>query len=557
MEQEEIIGQLKKHLRLWRTIAWVLTALMICATVALFLLWQKLEKEKHTETPEEPLPTSAFCITNADERIAAFNGEYTHCTAETETILGWQYITFVYPNGMKMSARNEYPVTADGKPDKSENTFATILSKGKNSKECRNNVTIDNIFETAAVTPISFNGVDYLIVDSGDDTYNFINLETLDEALAARFEDIVKQYFEVKKTEENNISVKAGGAEFVYDSDETAVSFSGFRIERNDKGLYVISSPVCLAEGEYIGYIDGMIVPSGDRFAFLEAKFGAYVGFEYDDPESTKIITPIAEPIENPVVLSATGSGRYYLPRYKNVSNHEFNWDNLKIYDDGFRELTDDEGNVISKMGIDVSHHNNNKGKIDWQQVKQAGIEFAIIRLGYRGTGEGTLEPDNYAEENVKGAAAAGLDIGVYFYTQAITEAEAIAEADYLINKLKEYGVEVKLPLVIDTELYETKKTARGNMISRAQRTKCLKAFCERVEAAGYTPMIYASTRWSILNFDRDALSEYPFWFAFYGEKVTYRFDFCIWQYTSEGRVPGITGDVDLDIMLLEPTMNK
>ena len=70
MEQEEIIGQLKKHLRLWRTIAWVLTALMICATVALFLLWQKLEKEKHPETPEEPLPTSAFCITNADERIA-------------------------------------------------------------------------------------------------------------------------------------------------------------------------------------------------------------------------------------------------------------------------------------------------------------------------------------------------------------------------------------------------------------------------------------------------------------------------------------------------------
>lgn len=557
MEQEEIIGQLKKHLRLWRTIAWVLTALMICATVALFMLWQKLEKEKKEEVPEDPAPTSAFCITNADERIAAFNGEYTHCTAQTETILGWQYISFVYPNGMKMSARNEYPVTADGQPDKIENTFSMILSKGKDCRECRNNITINNIFEAAAVTPISFNGVDYLIVDSGDDTYNFINLETLDEALAVRFEEVVKQYFDVKKTEENNISVTAGGAEFVYDSDEAAVSFAGFRIERNDKGLYVISSPVCLAEGEYIGYIDGMVVPSGSRFAFIEAKFGAYVGFEYDDPESTKIITPVSEPIENPVVLSATGSGRYYLPRYRNVSNYTFNWDNLKIYDDGFREMTDDEGNVISKMGIDVSHHNNNKGKIDWQQVKQAGIEFAIIRLGYRGSGEGTLEPDNYAEENVKGAAAAGLDIGVYFYTQAITEAEAVAEADYLINRLKEYGVEVKLPLVIDTELYETKKTARGNMISRAQRTKCLKAFCERVVAAGYTPMIYASTRWSILNFDRDALSEYPFWFAFYGENVTYRFDFCIWQYTSEGKVPGITGDVDLDIMLMEPKMNK
>ena len=120
---------------------------------------------------------------------------------------------------------------------------------------------------------------------------------------------------------------------------------------------------------------------------------------------------------------------------------------------------------------------------------------------------------------------------------------------------MKQYGTEIKLPLVIDTELYETKKTARGNLISRAQRTKCLKAFCERVEQAGYTPMVYASTRWSIMNYDRDELAKYPFWFAFYGEKVSYRFDFCIWQYTSEGKVPGITGDVDLDIMLMEPKM--
>ncbi|MBO4697411.1 MAG: glycoside hydrolase family 25 protein [Lachnospiraceae bacterium] len=556
MEQEEIIGQLKKHLKLWRTISWALTILLIVAAVVAVFMWQQTQKPE--KEPEEPAPTRALYIENPQERVDAFNRENEHCEAKLETILGWQYITVQYESGVKLSARNEYPVVeGTTQPDTAEGTLSAILSDGSRVKECVNKITVGNIFEAASVPTIRFNGIDYLPVDSADGTYNFINLKTMEEATSVKFEELVKKYFEVKMNEENNVSVKAGGAEFIFDSDTAEVSLPGFRIERNPDGLYVISCPVGLGDGEYIGYIDGMIAPSGDRYAFIEAKFGAYVGLEYEDPDSTKIIKPIAEPIENPVVLSATGSGRYYLPRYKNVSNYEFNWDNLKIYDDGFREMTDDEGNVISKMGIDVSHHNNNKGKIDWQQVKAAGIDFAIIRLGYRGTGEGTLEPDNYAEENVKGASAAGLDIGVYFYTQAITEAEAIAEADYLLNKVKEYGVEVKLPIVIDTELYETKKTARGNMISRAQRTKCLKAFCERVEKAGYTPMVYASTRWSIMSYDRDELAKYPFWFAFYGEKVSYRFDFCIWQYTSEGKVPGITGDVDLDIMLMEPKMQQ
>ncbi len=183
--------------------------------------------------------------------------------------------------------------------------------------------------------------------------------------------------------------------------------------------------------------------------------------------------------------------------------------------------------------------------------MKKAGIDFAIVRIGYRGISQGTVDGDSYAKTNIQEAAAAGLDVGVYFYTQAITEEEAIEEADFVLKKIAEYGAEnITLPLVIDTELYEPKQTARGNLLTREQRTKCIVAFCERVKAAGYTPMVYSSLRWSIMSYDRDAVADYPFWFAYYGERSSYRFDYAIWQYTSEGSVPGITGDVDLDMML-------
>ena len=312
-----------------------------------------------------------------------------------------------------------------------------------------------------------------------------------------------------------------------------------------------VSTPVCLGSGEYIGYLDATIVPAGDRFTLINAKFGAYVGFDYEDPQSTKIIEPISAPIDNPIVLSASGTGRYYLPRFERVGMHSYNFDNMVIKDNGFRYLTDDDGNVISKMGVDVSYYNNSNGAIDWAKVKKAGIDFAIVRIGYRGVSQGTVDGDSYAKTNIQEAAAAGLDVGVYFYTQATTEAEAIEEADFVLKKIAEYGAEnITLPLVIDTELYEPKQTARGNLLTREQRTKCLVAFCERVKAAGYTPMVYSSLRWSIMSYDRDALADYPFWFAYYGERSSYRFDYAIWQYTSEGSVPGITGEVDLDMML-------
>ncbi|MBO7632368.1 MAG: glycoside hydrolase family 25 protein [Lachnospiraceae bacterium] len=541
MEQEEIMAQLKKHLSVWRTVAWVLLMLFAAAVTGLIILLFKEDKPK--ETPDTtPVVQNRFLDPEAEQHATQYTNH--DCIVRVEKILGWQYITLEYENGMKISVRNEYaPEEAVG------GELSALLVRGKDIRECRNDVSVDNIWQMTEKKPFLYGDAEYLFFANDDGTYGFINMNTLDEVASVNIQDIAASYFTLEGIGDDHVTVKAGNADFVFRSSVHKISFAGFKTTDEGHLLY-ISTPVCLGQNEFIGYLDGIIVPMGNRFALIEPKFGAYVGFNYEDPESTKIIEPSPEPLENPIVLSATGTGRYYLPNFTNVPYHKYNWANLEILENGYRVLKDDDGNVISKMGIDVSYHNNNKGAIDWKKVKNAGIDFAIIRVGYRGVSQGTVEEDNCAKENLRGAAEAGLDIGVYFYTQAVNEKEAVEEAEFLLKKIKEYGANVTLPVVIDTELYETKKTARGNLLTREQRTKNLVAFCERIESEGYTPMVYASTRWSILNYDRDALAKYPFWFAYYGEKVSYRYDFAIWQYTSEGTVPGIEGNVDLDIML-------
>lgn len=554
MEQEEIMEQMKIHLRN-RRIALLVSLVLLVASMAfaavMFLKWEKAKKD-NSSTPVEP--ETSKIVQNAKEQADAFKGE--HCMIKTQEYLGWEYITLSYESGFSLSVRNEFPKENS---QTEEGFFTAFISNGTETRNLKNDVTPENIWKLALQEPVEMGGERYLFFGEGDGTYGFINMNTLDEVVSMNPQTVAASYFQTEDKGDGTIGVKAGGTEYVFRSQTNAVSFTGFQVS-DENHLLVISTPVCLGNGEFIGYLDGMIVPAGNRFALIEAKFGAYVGLNYEDPEGTKIIEPAAEPIDNPIVLSGSATGRYYLPRFEKVPFHSYDWNNLVIKDNGFRELRDDEGNVISRMGIDLSHHNNDKGEIDWNQVKDAGIEFAIIRCGYRGVTQGTVERDRFETVNVRGAASVGIDIGLYFYTQAITEAEAIEEAQFCLDRIQEYkayGAEIKLPIVIDTELYETKKTARGNMLTRDERTKCLLAFCKVIEEAGYTPMVYASTRWSILNYDRDALSKYPFWFAYYGEKVSYRFDFDIWQYTSSGTVPGIKGDVDLDIMLTFPAMKE
>jgi len=190
-------------------------------------------------------------------------------------------------------------------------------------------------------------------------------------------------------------------------------------------------------------------------------------------------------------------------------------------------------------VGVDVSKWN---GSINWSKVASSGVGFAIIRCGYRGSSTGALVQDPTFATNIKGAKSAGLKVGIYFFTQAVTEAEAVEEASMAVSMARSYGI--NMPIYIDTEA----AGGRADGLSKAQRTACIKAFCKTVASAGYAPGVYASKCWYYDNLSAGELSGYNIWVAQYAAACNYSGRYNMWQYTSKGSVPGISGSVDMDI---------
>ena len=192
-------------------------------------------------------------------------------------------------------------------------------------------------------------------------------------------------------------------------------------------------------------------------------------------------------------------------------------------------------------LGIDVSEHQE---EVDWDAVKAAGMEYVIIRVGYRGYGEGGLYMDALAQSHYEGARAAGLKIGAYFFSQAISPEEAREEAAFLLDAVADWQID--LPLVFDWEYIST-EARTGNMDPRTL-TDCTIAFCETVKAAGYTPMIYFNQSQSQYLLYMAELKEYDFWLAMYSDRMTYPYKLTMWQYTCTGTVPGIGTEVDINL---------
>ena len=192
--------------------------------------------------------------------------------------------------------------------------------------------------------------------------------------------------------------------------------------------------------------------------------------------------------------------------------------------------------------GIDVSVY---QGTIDWTKVSGSGIDFAMIRAGYRGYGDkGSLVEDTMFAKNALGAKINKIDIGVYFYSQAINIEEAKEEAKFVVSLIKKYGIDVKYPIAIDTEL-SPMGTGRADNISKEKRTEVVKAFCETIKQLGYKPMIYANKYWLYDNLNVQQISQYDIWLAHYIESTDYKYQYMMWQYTNTGKVDGITGNVD------------
>lgn len=195
--------------------------------------------------------------------------------------------------------------------------------------------------------------------------------------------------------------------------------------------------------------------------------------------------------------------------------------------------------------GVDVSEYQKD---IDWPQVAEAGVDFAMIRVGYRGYEQGGIYEDTYARANLQGALDAGLDVGVYFFSQAVTVEEAIEEANVVLDLIKDY--EITYPVVFDWE-WVTGDARSGDITSRTL-TDCTKAFCDTIAAAGYTPMFYFNLSMAQTMFRLRELTDYEFWLAQYSDAMTFAYDVQMWQYTCEGTVPGITTAVDLNLSFLD-----
>lgn len=201
------------------------------------------------------------------------------------------------------------------------------------------------------------------------------------------------------------------------------------------------------------------------------------------------------------------------------------------------RRLDDED----ALFGIDVSKWNK---EIDWESVKAAGVDFVIIRCGYRGSKTGALVEDPYFKKNVEGAEAAGLKVGIYFFTQATTEIEAVEEASMALMLCRNY--KLALPIFIDTE--GAGGNGRADGLGVETRTAVCEAFCRTIDNSGFNAGVYASKNWFTNNLNTENLSDYTIWLAQYSRAATYDGRYDLWQYTSAGTIDGIETRVDLNM---------
>lgn len=247
----------------------------------------------------------------------------------------------------------------------------------------------------------------------------------------------------------------------------------------------------------------------------------------WEEPEPTEMsATDFSEPTAAPTEPPTEP------PKYLNAYG-EFDF----IYDGDYLSQMHGE----SVLGIDVSVY---QGLIDWAQVKEAGIEFVMIRLGYRGYGTGKLVEDENFRANLEGASDAGLDVGVYFFSQAVSEAEAIEEAEFVLDKLD--GIRLTMPVAYDWEYID--EDARTADMDRRTLTDCSLAFLRKIEDAGYRPMLYYNTSQVRKLLHLSELEQYDGWLALYSEVMTFPYRIKMWQYTCTGSVPGIEGNVDINL---------
>lgn len=256
---------------------------------------------------------------------------------------------------------------------------------------------------------------------------------------------------------------------------------------------------------------------------------------------STSIVERLREFYPDDIIYYGNG-GYQFIPVNPNIPAFPYNAEDFTVLEN--KEIQRYEnGEVVSVKGIDISKYQEN---VDWDKVAASGVEFAMIRVGIRGYGTGEIVLDGNFEENVEGATAAGMDVGVYFFSQAVSREEAIEEANFVLQQIAPYRI--TYPIVLDVEEVND-SAARTAHLTQAQRTEYAVAFLETIRNAGYTPMIYGNMNSFFTMLDFEQVKDYERWFAFYDTNLYFPYELSIWQYTDKGHVDGIEGNVDLNIL--------
>ncbi len=203
-----------------------------------------------------------------------------------------------------------------------------------------------------------------------------------------------------------------------------------------------------------------------------------------------------------------------------------------------------ENGKKISYVGVDISRQN---GDVNFASVKAAGVDYVMIRLGGRGYNTGQITLDENFKKNIEGAAAAGLDIGIYFYSQAISQEEAVEEVNFVIQNLEPYRAQVRYPIAFDME-FVANDAARIDGLSKEDKTNIATSFLEGVKAAGYVPMIYGDKEWLIKEIDLARLKDYDVWLVQEEDLPDYPYQYTMWQYSTDGVLNGVTGEANLNI---------
>jgi len=255
-----------------------------------------------------------------------------------------------------------------------------------------------------------------------------------------------------------------------------------------------------------------------------------------------------AQSLFTDIILYKDAVGQYtYTPVDKRLPLSDYDWSKLERLLKNSKELEYRvDGKAVSIKGIDVSAYQE---KIDWEKVAADGVRFAFIRLGYRGYNSGKITLDERFKENIEGALRNGIQVGIYFVSQAINTDEALEEAQFVVDSIAPYNV--TWPVVLDIESTGGADPRTAD-VTAGERTDYTIAFCDKIAEAGYRPMLYSNIGWYLNELELERLTGYDKWFAQYFNHPFFPYAFQIWQYTSSGSVDGIKGNVDLNISMYD-----